>query len=182
MWSQIQDRRVVFNWELSTSWHGMMSAEIPMEKTYHSPSKDPNHSVPSPASTLPTFGINGVEHQGNTQCLQAFQGEPVVGKNHTCISSLLSPDDSVLIEKSQRTAANMDADASQAINQTVQQVRIIFLYSTKFHDKRKTLSQSTFVLLKTATYLLCTYCHIYCLLKLDFFCFASFTFIKIWLI
>lgn len=100
----------------------MMSADIPMEKTCHSPCKDPHQSVPSPASTLFTSGINGLEHRGNRLGLQAFQGQLVVDKCQAYDSSLLSPDDDVFIKQSQPTAGNMDADASQAINQIMQQV------------------------------------------------------------
>lgn len=58
-----------------------MSAEIPMEKTYHTPSIDPNQLVPT--FTLPTSGINGVEDQGNILRRQAVQREPVVGMSQT---------------------------------------------------------------------------------------------------
>ncbi|XP_023285757.1 uncharacterized protein LOC111672552 [Seriola lalandi dorsalis] len=104
----------------STEYLPVMYAQIPMERT--SPSTDPSQSAHSPASISPTSGISGVEHQGYRLSLLPYQGEPVVDRTHPYVSSFLSPYDAVPIGQSQLTAANMGADASQTINQTMQQV------------------------------------------------------------
>ncbi|XP_056261565.1 uncharacterized protein si:ch211-140l13.3 isoform X2 [Seriola aureovittata] len=103
----------------STEYLPVMYAQIPMERT--SPSTDPSQSAHSPASVSPTSGISGVEHQGYRLSLLPCQGEPVVDRTHPYVSSFLSPYDAVPIGQSQLTAANMGADASQTINQTMQQ-------------------------------------------------------------
>lgn len=99
-----------------------MSAEIPIERTYHRTSTDSNQSVQTPAPISPTPGISGVEHQGDSLGPMAFQGEPMVGKTPPDLSSLLSPDDAVCSGQYQPTATNLDA--FQTVNHTVQQVSI----------------------------------------------------------
>ncbi|XP_078130314.1 uncharacterized protein LOC144533075 [Sander vitreus] len=97
-----------------------MSAEIPMERTYQRTCTDSNQSVQTPAPIPATPGVSGVEHQGDSLGPLAFQCEPMVGKTHSDLSSLLSPDDSIPIGPYQPTAANLDA--FQTVNQTRQQV------------------------------------------------------------
>ncbi|KAK2855934.1 hypothetical protein Q5P01_004669 [Channa striata] len=88
-----------------------MSAEIPMDKTCQSPSTD---SVPAPASVLPASGVSGLEQPGGDRLgPSAFQGEPVLAKTQR--------DETTSTGRSQPTAASTYVDASQAINQTVQQ-------------------------------------------------------------
>ncbi|XP_044024919.1 uncharacterized protein si:ch211-140l13.3 [Siniperca chuatsi] len=100
----------------------MMSAEIPIERTYQRTCIHSNQSVQSPAPVPPTSGISGVEQQGARLGPRAFQGEPVMGKTHPYLSSLLSPDDA--IGQYQPTAAKLGADAFQAVNQTMQQAPV----------------------------------------------------------
>ncbi len=108
-----------------------MSAEIPEERTYLRTCTDSNQSVQSPTPVPPVSGVSGVDHQGDRLDPLAFQGEPMVGKTHPDISSLLSPDDATTIGQYRPTPANLDADAFKTVNQTVQQVSITFLYYSK---------------------------------------------------
>ncbi|XP_031169711.1 uncharacterized protein si:ch211-140l13.3 isoform X2 [Sander lucioperca] len=97
-----------------------MSAEIPMERTYQRTCTDSNQSVQTPAPIPVTSGVSGVEHQGDSLGLLAFQCEPMVGRTHPDLSSLLSPDDAIPVGPYQPTAANLDA--FHTVNQTRQQV------------------------------------------------------------
>ncbi|XP_071323664.1 uncharacterized protein [Trachinotus anak] len=116
-----------------------MSSEIPTERMR--PYMDPSQSVHSPASISPTSGISGVEHQGDRLGLLAFQDEPMVDRSHT--SCLLNSDDAVPIGQSQLTASSMDADASQTINQTMQQApdHLCDVFQQKIEQIHKVLQE-----------------------------------------
>ncbi|XP_028461146.1 uncharacterized protein si:ch211-140l13.3 isoform X2 [Perca flavescens] len=103
-----------------SEYRATMSAEIPMERTYQRTCTDSNRSVQTPAPIPATSGTSGVEHQGDSLGPLAFQCEPMVGKTHPDLSSLLSPADAIPVGPYQPTAANLDA--FQAVNQTRQQV------------------------------------------------------------
>lgn len=113
-----------------------MSAEIPMERTYQRTCTDSNQSVQTPAPIPVTSGVSGVEHQGDSLGLLAFQCEPMVGRTHPDLSSLLSPDDAIPVGPYQPTAANLDA--FHTVNQTRQQVSITLLNYTKAYQLKET--------------------------------------------
>lgn len=127
-WRQALSKEVVYK---PSEYRPTMSAEIPVERTYQRTCTDSNQSVQSPTPIPPTSGISGVEHHGDRLDPLAFQGEPMVGKTHPYISSLLSSDDAIPIGQYRPTPANLDADAFQTENQTILQVSITFLYYTK---------------------------------------------------
>lgn len=108
-----------------------MSAEIPKEGTYQRTCTDSHQSVQSPAPIPPTSGSSVVQHRGDGLARLACQGEPVVGETHPHLSSLLSPDDALPTGQYQPTAGPLHADDFQTVNQTMQQVRITYVYYTK---------------------------------------------------
>lgn len=108
-----------------------MSAEIPMERAYQRTCIDSDQSVQSPSTIPPTSGISGMEQQGVRPGPPAFQGEPVVGKGRPYLSSLLCPDGAIPIGQYQPAAATLDAEAVKTVYQSMQQVRITFMYNTK---------------------------------------------------